>query len=350
MAFFTIKNVAIKGISACVPSNKENNVDLPFLSKDEIEKLIATTGIESRRVSTKKICTSDLCLTAAEQLIKDLNWNKNEIDVLIFVTQTPDYVLPTTSCLLQHRLGLKQDCYAMDVSLGCSGWIYGLSTISSLLSSSGLKKGLLLAGDTISKICSKEDKSTYPLFGDAGTATAVEWTPNTDLKFHTSSDGSGYNTIIVPDGAYRNTVNQNSFIPQIIEEGIIRNKLQLVLDGMNVFSFGISQAPESVNQLISHFDIEKENIDYYIFHQANRFMNEKIRKKLKLSEEKISYSLKDFGNTSSASIPLTMVTQLKNELETKPLNLIACGFGVGLSWGSVYFNTDRIIVSHLLEL
>jgi 3-oxoacyl-[acyl-carrier-protein] synthase-3 len=350
MAFFTIKNVAIKGISACVPKNKEGNNELSFLSNEEIEKLIATTGIESRRVSTQEICTSDLCLAAAEQLIKDLNWSKDEIDALIFVTQTPDYPLPATSCLLQYRLGLKQDCYAMDVSLGCSGWIYGLSTISSLLSSSGLKKGLLLAGDTISKICSNEDKSTYPLFGDAGTATAVEWAPNADFKFHVSSDGSGYDTIIVPDGTYRNMVNQNSFIPQVIEKGIMRNKLQLVLDGMNVFSFGISQAPESVNRLISHFDIDKENIDYFIFHQANRFMNEKIRKKIKIQEEKVPYSLKKFGNTSSATIPLTIVTELKEQLESSKKEIIACGFGVGLSWGSVYFNTDKIVISPLIEL
>jgi len=350
MALFDIKNVAIKGISACVPSNKEDNMDLSFLSKEEIEKLIASTGIASRRVSTKEICTSDLCMAAAEQLIKDLNWNKDEIDALIFVTQTPNYVLPATSCVLQHCLGLKQDCYVMDISLGCSGWIYGLSTISSLLSSSGLKKGLLLVGDTISKICSKEDKSTYPLFGDAGTATAVEWTTNSILDFHVSSNGEGFDAIIIPDGAYRNMVTQDSLIPTKIEEGITRSKLQLVLDGMNVFSFGISQAPESVNRIISHFGIDIENIDYFLFHQANRFMNEKIRKKLKLPIEKVPYSLKYFGNTSSASIPLTMVTQLKNELETKSLNHIACGFGVGLSWGSVFFETKNIVCPELVEI
>jgi len=350
MAFFTIKNVAIRGISACVPSNKEDNRDLSNLSGEEIEKLIVSTGIESRRVSSKEICTSDLCVKAAEQLVKDLNWTGNKIDVLIFVTQTPDYVLPATSCLLQERLGLSESCYALDISLGCSGWIYGLSTISSLISATGLKKGLLLAGDTISRICSKEDKSTYPLFGDAGTATAIEWSPDNEFKFHASCNGEGYDTIIVPDGAYRNMSNKGSFIPQKIEEGIERNKLQLVLDGMNVFSFGISQAPDSVDRLISHFGIDKENINYFVFHQANRFMNEKIRKKLKLQAEKVPYSLKDFGNTSSASIPLTMIIQLKNELETKSLNHIACGFGVGLSWGSVYFNTDKIVVSPLIEL
>ena len=251
---------------------------------------------------------------------------------------------------LQHSLGLKQDCYTLDISLGCSGWIYGLSTISSLLSSSGLKKGLLLVGDTISKICSSEDKSTYPLFGDAGTATVVELSLNSSLKFHTSSNGEGYNAIIVPEGGYRNKVTQDSLISNAIEEGICRSKLQLILDGMDVFLFGISQDPESVDYLISNFGIDKDTVDFFTFHQANKFMNEKIRKKLKLPAEKVPYSLKDFGNTSSASIPLTMVIEMKNELKTKTLNHIACGFGVGLSWGSVYFNTDKITVSTLIEL
>jgi 3-oxoacyl-[acyl-carrier-protein] synthase-3 len=350
MAFFTIKNVAVKGIAASVPAHKEDQNDLPFFSNEERQKLVASTGIESRRVSTREICTSDLCLKAAQLLIKDLNWEKDEIDALIFVTQTPDYILPATSCLLQHRLGLKQDCYTLDISLGCSGWIYGLSTIGSLLSSSGLKKGLLLVGDTPSKICSKEDKSTYPLFGDAGTATAVESAPNSDLKFHVSSNGEGSNAIIVPDGAYRNMVNQDSLIYQKIEENITRNKLQVILDGMDVFSFGTSEAPKSVDGLISNFDLDKETIDYFVFHQANMFMNEKIRKKLKIPVEKVPYSLSRFGNTSSATIPLTMVSEIEKELAGSKKKIIACGFGVGLSWGSVYFETDKIVVSPLIEL
>ncbi|MDR0864341.1 MAG: ketoacyl-ACP synthase III [Candidatus Symbiothrix sp.] len=351
MALFSIKNVEIKGIACCVPSKEEKNSDISFLSKEEKEKLIASTGIENRRISTKAICSSDLCVAAAEKLIKDIQWNKDEIEVLIFVTQTPDYILPATSCILQDRLGLKESCYTLDISLGCSGWVYGLSTLASLLSATGMKKSILLAGDTVSKLCSDSDKSSFPLFGDAGTATAIEFREGAKgFHFHTGSDGSGFETIIVPDGGYRNTANRDSFKEEEISDGIKRSKLNLILEGMDIFTFGISKAPESVNKLIEHFSLDKEKIDYFVFHQANLFMNEKIRKKLKLPEEKVPYSLRNFGNTSSATIPLTIVTELKNNLINFKKEIIACGFGVGLSWGSVYLIADNIVCSDLLEI
>jgi 3-oxoacyl-[acyl-carrier-protein] synthase-3 len=354
MALFSIPGVEIKGIACCVPEKKEHNRDISFLSSEEKEKLIASTGIETRRLSTKDICSSDLCLRAAEKLIKDLQWNKDEIDVLVFVTQTPDYILPATSCILQDRLGLRESCYTLDISLGCSGWIYGLAVVSSLLSVCCIgegKKGLLLAGDTISKLCSVKDKSSYPLFGDAGTATGIEYKKEAEgFKFHTGADGNGFKTIIVPDGGYRNTTNVDSFKEEEISDGIIRNKLNLVLEGMDIFTFGISKAPESINKLIEYFNLDRDNIDYFVFHQANKFMNEKIRKKLKLPEEKVPYSLKDYGNTSSATIPLTIVTELKNSLKNARKEIIACGFGVGLSWGSVHFIADELVCSDLIEI
>ena len=348
MGILKINNVRITGMAACVPKQIEKNENLSILGEDA-GKFIATTGIHQRRIADSSTCASDLCFHAAEKLIESLNWNKADIDALIFVTQTPDYILPATSCLLQHRLGLSQGCYTLDVSLGCSGWIYGLSTISSLLSSSGLKKGLLLAGDTNTKIVSKEDKSAYPLFGDAGTATAVEWSSGSKMDFHVSCNGEGFEAIIIPDG-FRNMVNQDSLIYQRIEEGITRNRLQLVLDGMNVFSFGISQAPETVNTLISHLGIDIEKIDYFVFHQANMFMNEKIRKKLKLPKEKAPYSIDKFGNTSPASIPLTIVSELGNIFPYSKKQILACGFGVGLSWGSVFFEADHILCPGLVEI
>jgi len=350
MAFLEIKNVEIKGLSACVPKATEYNKNFQLFTQEDAEKFIASTGIEQRRIVDEFICTSDLCYHAAEQLIKNLNWNKSEIDCLVFVTQTPDYILPATSCILQQRLELGIECYAIDISSGCSGWVYGLSVIAGLLSSSGLKKGLLLCGDTISKICSPLDKSTYPLFGDAGTATALEFKHGGGFKFHTSTDGNGFNAIIIPDGGYRNLIKNESLLIKQIEEGIDKNNLHLFLDGMDVFSFGTSKAPQSVNNLLEHFSLDKDTIDYYVFHQANMFMNEKIRKKLKLPEEKVPYSLKQFGNTSSATIPLTMVSELGNVLSNSKKEILACGFGVGLSWGSVCFEADHIICPTIIEI
>ena len=351
MSFLTINNVKITGISACVPSDIEDVEEFTLFSIEEAQNFSKATGVERRRVAATDVCSSDLCLKAAEKLIANLNWKKEDIDCLVFVTQTPDYLLPATSTILQDRLGLSNNCYTLDISLGCSGWVYALSVISSLMSHGTMKKGLLLAGDTILKICSSKDKSTYPLFGDAGSATALEFTGNNDdtIQFSFNTDGAGYRTIIIDDGGFRNPVSEASFIPQTISDGIERSKLDLVLEGMDVFSFGISKAPQSVKELIEHYNLNVDEVDYFTFHQANKFMNEKIRKKLKLPEEKVPYSLKDFGNTSCTTIPLTLVTELRSQLSSSKLSHIACGFGVGLSWGSCSFKTDNIICPELIE-
>jgi len=354
MAFLKIENIKISGISACVPKQIEENNSFPLFDDSAYKNFVSTTGVERKRKTAPDVCTSDLCVSAAETLISDLNWNKDEISILVLVTQSPDYILPATSPIIQNRLGLSKDCYALDISLGCSGWIYGVSVVAGLLKSltNGGGKAILLTGDT-SHAVSIKDKSAYPLFGDAGTATALEFTKEASpMFFGMNSDGSGYEAIRINDGGYgfRNPFSLSSLEMIEREDGIVSSNMNLILEGMDVFAFGIKRAPESVNKLIEEFHLEKDKIDYFTFHQANLFMNEFIRKKLKLPVEKVPYSLKDFGNTSSASIPLTMVTELKNELKTKSLNHIACGFGVGLSWGSVYFETDKIVCSELIEM
>lgn len=350
MAFLDLKHISIKGMAASVPQNTEYNQEI-YTKWGGYESFFSAVGIEKKRKASIDICSSDLCIAAAERLIADLHWDKSEIDVVVFVTQTPDYIIPATSCLIQNRLGLNEKCFTLDISLGCSGWVYALSVIAALMQTGSIRKGLLLAGDTILKFCSSEDKSTYPLFGDAGTATALEFdNKEVSMKFSMHTDGTGYESIMIRDGAYRNQTTIGSFEMLSYGEGIVRSRLDLELDGMSVFSFGISKAPKAVNELIEHYSLNKEEIDYYTFHQANLFMNEKIRKKLKLLPEKVPYSLKDFGNTSCASIPLTLVTQMSDELRLRHLTHIACGFGVGLSWGSVYFETNGIVCPELIEI
>ena len=349
MAYLDVKKVQIAGIAACVP---EVCVSVSDIYKwGGSDAFVNTTGISKRREADAATTSADLCLSASERLIEELGWSKSEIDALVFVSQTPDYVLPATSCLLQQRLGLSKECYTLDISLGCSGWVYALSVISSLMQNGTIKKGLLLAGDTPLKMSGKNDKSSYPLFGDAGTATAIEYSESTDgMKFVFNTDGSGAEAIIVRDGAYRNQVNETSFIDVKEEEGISRNRLNVELDGMSVFSFRISKAPKSVKQLCEHFQLSPEEIDVFTFHQANKMMNDMIAKKLKLPKEKVPCCLDEFGNTSCASIPLTLVTRERERLTTSYLKHIACGFGVGLSWGSVYFETTNIVVPELIEL
>ena len=349
MSFIEVKNVAIKGISACVPAKEDKTTDI--YKWGGAEAFIESTGIAGRRRADDSTTTADLCACAAERLIDSLGWDKQEIEAIVFVTQTPDYILPATSCILQERLGLSTGCYTLDISLGCSGWVYALSVIGALMQNGGIRKGLLLAGDTPTKLCSKEDKSTYPLFGDAGTVTAVEYDPSaTGFKFVFNTDGKGYETIICRDGGYRNPVTLASLNVLEHGEGIARREIDVELDGMDVFSFGITKAPKSVKQLCEHFTIDKETVNIFTFHQANKMMNEMIRKKLKLEESKVPYCMEEFGNTSSASIPLALVTRERERLEQQKLQHIACGFGVGLSWGSVWFETDKISVPELIEL
>lgn len=349
MAFLDIKNVSIKGISACTPSAKDSISEV--YKWGGVEAFIDSTGIKSRRRADDATTSADLCQAAAEKLIADLGWDKKEIDALVFVTQTPDYILPATSCVLQNKLALSNDCYTLDISLGCSGWVYALSVIAALLQNGTIKKGLLLAGDTVTKLCSPEDKSTYPLFGDAGTATALEYDPNSNgIKFVFNTDGAGYETIICREGAYRTPVSEDSLKLTALDNNVSRRGIDLELDGMDVFSFGITKAPKSVKQLCEHYNIDKDAVDIFTFHQANLMMNEMIRKKLKLPIDKVPYCMDQFGNTSCASIPLALVTRKADKLRTSKVKHIACGFGVGLSWGSAFFETDNITIPGLIEL
>lgn len=352
MAFLEFKNVRIAGISAGVPKNVASNLhpsDQDNISHEYTpEEYVKTTGVEERRVSSE-LTTSDLCYAAAKQLIQDLGWDKNDIGALIFVSQTPDYILPATACILQDRLGLNKECYAEDVALGCSGWVYGLSTALGLLGEAKIKKALVLCGDA-KKRFRIDNLLRDPLFGSAGTATAVEFCDGEKgFRFHFGTDGSGFDAIITPDMGSRSPVTPNSFKMEEYE-GKPSMRLMTRMKGMDVFSFGITTAPKSVKKLAEYYGFDYQDADYVIFHQANMKMNNMIAKKLKLSPEKVPSCMYRFGNTSSASIPLTIVGELRGKFEDRSTKFICCGFGVGLSWGTVEFETNNIVVSELVEV
>ncbi|MBF4470290.1 3-oxoacyl-ACP synthase III family protein [Flavobacterium sp. HJJ] len=352
MANFKIKNVVLSGLAVAVPKTRKVNLENLFFSKEDIGKFTTTTGVSEFRIADKSTTSSDLGFEAAQKLILEMDIDKKDIDVLIFVSQTPDYLnIPNTAPQLQNKLGLSKNCIAFDLSLGCSGFIYGLSTLASFMQNPAFKKGLLICGDTISKIVNPEDKSTALLFGDAASAVVLKRKENdSEMQFNLGCDGSGYKAIIVNDGGSRNPFNANSLHVVDHGDGIKRNQCELVLDGMDVFGFGINQAPKTFRELCDFAKISNKEIDFAIFHQANKMMNEMIRKKLKLEKEKVPYSLDKFGNTSSASIPVTMVTELKNQLRNGKNKLLLCGFGVGLSWGSCYFTTEKLTVLDLIEI
>lgn len=352
MAFVEINNCKIRGISACVPSRIEENSELSLMTSEDMEKFISATGIERRHCVDNGVCTSDLCQKAAQKLMDVLCWEPQSIDALVFVSHTTDYRLPSTSCLLQDRLGLSKSCIAFDVTLGCSGFLYGLSIIGKLLGGD-VKRALLMVGNTQSVLMSPNDKSTYPLFGDAGTVTALEYCDNEqcdEMRFNYKTDGSGGKYTIIPDGGCRNPITMASFENEpITEEGVVRNRVQYHMDGVEIFSCAVNEVPKCINELCEHYELDKDKFDYFLVHQANKFMCEKIRKKSKISADITPYNIQDFGNTSGATIPLLMVTNLSEELQTKQLDLLAATIGVGFSFGAAEIKTHGgIMVPHLI--
>ena len=352
MSFVTVNNVNITGIAACVPTHVYSNFSYEHVTVPEREMFIKTTGISERRIADINMSTGDMCFEPANQLIDKLNWDKNEIDIVIVVTQSPDYFIPGSAVILQDRLGLKKSCLAFDINLGCSGYVYGLYVLGNLLSSGQLKKGLLMVGDKSTISTSYTDKSAYPLFGDAGSATALEFNENAKaMTFNLSSDGSGKDAIIIEHGGSRHGIKEDTFDLMDIEPGVQRAKRHLKLDGIEIFNFALREVPSNINEL---YKLSNRNIldtDYFVFHQANKLINESVRKKLKITDTaKVPYSIGQFGNTSSASIPLTMVTQLKEQLSGKKQTLCLSGFGVGYSWGSALIDLEKIVCLPLIEI
>ena len=337
-------------MAATVPKSLEHIADYRWISKKERESLIKNIGVESRRVAPKGVTTADLCVVAAETLLDELKWDRHEIELLVFVSQSRDYLVPTTACIVQDRLGLPHSCIAYDVGLGCSGYVYGLSMVGSMVQSGAIRKALLMVGDISTLTTSYRDKSTYPLFGDVGTVTALEYEPSAmPMVFNLQTDGAGYKALIIQDGGARNIMSRKSFEIKKVSKGIHRSRLHLELDGIEVFNFSLREVVPNVKSLLKHTEKTMDDVDYLVFHQANRLINETLRKMLKVAPEKVPYSLKEYGNTSGSSVPLTMVSQLKEPLTKGNVKLLLSAFGVGLSWGSVLLETDRIICPELIE-
>lgn len=350
MAFSTVHNIFIEALAAAVPAHTEDNLELQLLSEKERELFVKTVGIRYRKVAQKNITASDLCLACAEDLFSKKVVNRSEIKVLIFITQTPDYLIPNTASILQHKLGLQKDCIAFDVNLGCSGFVYGLNLAASLLANITEGKALLLVGDVSTAVISKRDKSVVPLFSDAGSATLLAKKANKTMQFNLQTDGAEYDDIIIADGGMRNKISSNSLQENEVEASNFRAPIHMKLDGIRIFNFALREVAPNIKALCEAAKKTQDEIDFFVLHQANRLMLESVRKKLGVEETKVPYSLYDFGNTSSASIPLTMVTNLRDDLMNRKLKLLLSGFGVGLSWGSVLLETENIFVSPLIEM
>lgn len=349
MAILTYKGVGIKAVAACVPKKISSNFDLGYLiPEEEIEKTVNNIGIKQKRFADLDVCSSDLCFKAAQKLIKDNNIDPNSIDMLLFLSQTPDYKIPATSPIIQHRLGLPKSTACLDLSLGCSGYVYGLSAAYAYASISGINRVLLLVGETFSKIVNPKDKINAPLYGDAGTATLIEKGDFNKSIFALYTDGSGENAVKIPAGQCRIPATTENLKEKVAEEGNVRSENEIFMDGMDVFNFAIKVVPKGIKEIIEIAGITLDEVDYIVFHQANRFMTDFFIKKLKFNSEKVPYCIDRYGNTSSASIPLTLVSELAGKLLNKKTTLM-CGFGAGLSWGTVLYEFRGCNISEIIE-
>jgi 3-oxoacyl-[acyl-carrier-protein] synthase-3 len=338
-------------LSAVVPRKAIKNQDYThFMTAEEAASVIKMTGIAERRFADENTCSSDLCVAAAEKLFNECEIEKSEIDILIFVSQTPDYRTPPTSMMMQDRLGLSKDVGAYDINLGCSGYIYGLANAFLYASQPSVRKVLLLNGETKSKAYSNKDKGTSLLFGDGATATIVEKTENLNPTFISlKSDGAGYKHIIMPGGGYRKPSSIETLTEKTYEDCSIRTEEQGSMDGAAVFNFTITEVPSDIRILMQKANISWDEIDYFVPHQANKFITDHIARKFKIPAEKLLYSLQKYGNTSSVSIPLTIVSELWKTASENSYRLLLSGFGVGLSWGTVITGLNKCRIAKVGE-
>jgi 3-oxoacyl-[acyl-carrier-protein] synthase III len=322
MSRSTLEGFRIAGVSTCLPARVADNLDpASGFDPEEVRKVVAMAGIRQRRVAPANVTSSDLCFEAAERLLERLGWARETITGLIFVTQTPDYFLPSSACMLHQWLGLSDQCAAFDVGLGCSGYPYGLYLAATMLRGGGHQRILMLHGETPTHFLDPADHTTTLLFSDSGSATAVEADPAGRGHFCLHSDGSGHAGLIIRGGAFRDRQPADP------------RDLSLRMDGAGVFNFTIKRVPTLIQDTLALAGLAVGDVDAYVFHQSNRFMMKHLMKKCGLPEERVPLTLEDSGNCGGPSVAVAMTRRLPAE-RSAALKLMLLGYGVGLSWAS----------------
>jgi 3-oxoacyl-[acyl-carrier-protein] synthase-3 len=345
-----INGAQIIGISSCLPKTS-HPIDQYFCdgTLNEINRIKSITEINNVRYAQHNTTASDLCFAATENLLNQLSVKSNNIDAIIFVSQTRDFILPNTANILQKRLNLSNECIAVDLPGGCSGYISGLFFSKLLISSGAAKNALLLCGDTNSKILNKRDRPSRMIFGDAGTATLIAQSEKFSSYFNIKADGSGFDSIIIPGGGYRKPMNSESLNVTERGNGNFRCDLDIYMDGMSVVNFAITEIPQIIKQSLNDLNITADDIDLFALHQANGFILKQISKIAKIDPQKIPFLSGNVGNTGPASIPLLLSTGFFNQ--TKILkSVLMCGFGVGLNWGTCVCNLSDTKIYETIEI
>lgn len=355
MAIVRVSGVRLAGLASAVPDQVQTvDDDARVFGEVEAHKICENIGVLSRRIAPDDVTASDLCVAAAERLLKELGWERDSIRAVLFVTQTPDYIAPATACTLQDRLKLPKSCAAIDLNMGCSGYVYGLATAAQFVrglsdGESGKARVLLLVGDTITRMLSPQDRATVLLFGDAGSATALEFDESAaPMVFSLGTDGSGAQHLIVPVGGARSKRTALSGIRTERENGNIRSDEDLYMNGAEVFSFTLSEVPKMVKETCQSAGWKLDETDGVVMHQSNSFMLNHLRKRLKIDDEKFFVALDGYGNTSCASIPVAITHKWSESESAQPRKLLMAGFGLGWSWGGAAVVIDQAVMPSMV--
>jgi 3-oxoacyl-[acyl-carrier-protein] synthase III len=332
-----MKKIAkITAIEYYLPTLKLENEQLASEFDDwSAEKILEKTGISSRFLSAEHECASDLGYFAAQKLLNSGVILAGDIDYLIFCTQSPDYFLPATSCIVQNRLGLPNRCGAIDINQGCSGFVYSLGVAKALLETNQAKNILIITADTYSKFINKKDKSVRTIFGDAAAAILVQGvTANAEsiYGFCYGTDGSGAKNLVVPSGGMRVPRSLDSSIEKLDNSGNMRSDNNIFMNGAEIFAFTMKIVPETMKEILSSNNLELNDIDLFVLHQANKFMLDHLRKKLNVPEDKFYINFSDCGNTVSSTIPIALQRAMSQNVLKSGMKVCIMGFGVGYSW------------------
>lgn len=351
MSQIRFENIAITAMVTTVGNNiikLENEKERFGFDDESFSRLQRTIGLDTRYIADIGVCTSDLCVQSAENIFANTAIAKDEIEALLFVTQSPDYKAPSTAIVMQERLGLPKSCAAFDINLGCSGFIYGLFTAYSYINS-GMKKVLLCVGDVNHYFSGERDKIFTPLMGDAGSAIVIEKKDSPASFFSLYSDGGGYKHLIIPAGGARTPSTPDTLIPKDREDGGVRRDEDLFMDGKEVFNFAIKTVPPLIAEIVEFAGIQSDEIDYFVLHQANPYILKTIASRLKVAAEKVPMETgKIYGNQNAASIPGTINGFLSGEFSARKLTIAIAGFGIGLSWGGAVLHTENIYAPQTL--
>jgi len=330
---------SIQAISYYLPEKILTNADLvrEFGTWTE-SKILKKTGIIERHVVTDEI-VSDIAVKAAEKLFIENNIRKEEIDFLILCTECQDYFLPATSCVVQGRLGLREDMGAYDINLGCSGFIYGLATAKGLISAGLAENVLFITADTITRTIHPMDKSTRTLFGDAAAATLITKSDiDGVLDFAFGTRGSGMDRLIIPAGAWAVPSSEETRIEVVNQWGNVRTKENLYMDGPEIMNFTLDVAPKMLEEILVKNNMKLDDINYVVLHQASLMLLEKLRDALNIPEEKFFINIQTKGNTASCTIPLALRDMQTQGLLEEGDKILIMGFGVGLSYAGTIIN------------